>query len=115
METITLFYTIVILGVFASSCSQILLKKSADSTHKSWLASMLNWRVILAYAIFFGSLLLNITAMSKGVNLKDMPVLESLGYVFVPILSWVFIKEKIDKRMLVSMCLIIIGIIIFYQ
>lgn len=76
---------------------------------------MLNWRVILAYAIFFGSLLLNITAMSKGVNLKDMPVLESLGYVFVPILSWVFIKEKIDKRMLVSMCLIIIGIIIFYQ
>lgn len=76
---------------------------------------MLNWRVILAYAIFFGSLLINITAMSKGVNLKDMPVLESLGYVFVPILSWVFIKEKIDKRMLVSMCLIIIGIIIFYQ
>lgn len=115
MQAITLFYLLVILSIFASACSQILLKQSADSKHKSWLASMLNWRVILAYAIFFGSLLINITAMSKGVNLKDLPVLESLGYVFVPILSWFILKEKIDKRMLLSMTLIIIGIIIFYQ
>lgn len=115
MQAITLFYLLVILGIFSSACSQILLKQSADKQHKSWLASMLNWRVILAYAIFFGSLLINITAMSKGVNLKDLPVLESLGYVFVPILSWIVLKEKIDRRMLLSMTLIIIGIIIFYQ
>lgn len=115
MQNITLFYLLVILGIFVSACSQILLKQSADSQHKSWLSSMLNWRVILAYSIFFGSLLINITAMSKGVNLKDLPILESLGYVFVPILSWFVLKEKIDKRMLLSMTLIIIGIIIFYQ
>ena len=115
MQTITFFYFWVVFGIFASACSQILLKQSADNNHKSWLASMLNWRVILAYLIFFGSLIINITAMSRGVNLKDLPVLESLGYVFVPILSWFFLKEKIDKRILLSMTLIIIGIIIFYQ
>lgn len=115
MEVTALFYILIVFGVFASACSQLLLKQSADKQYKSWLASMLNWRVILAYAIFFGSLLINITAMSKGVNLKDLPVLESLGYIFVPVLSWFVLKEKIDRRMLLSMTLIIIGIIIFYQ
>ena len=48
---------------------------------------MLNWKVIIAYAIFGGALLINITAMSKGVKLKDLPILESLGYIFVPTLA----------------------------
>lgn len=76
---------------------------------------MLNWRVILAYAIFFGSLFINITAMSKGVNLKDLPILESLGYVFVPILSCVILKEKIELRTIISILCILVGIYIFYQ
>lgn len=115
MQEISFFYQLVIVGIFASACSQILLKQSADHKYRSWLSSILNWRVTLAYSIFFGSLLINITAMSRGVNLKDLPVLESLGYVFVPVLSWLFLKEKIDKQILLSMALIIIGVIIFYQ
>ena len=83
--------------------------------HRSFLRSMLNWRVITAYGIFFGSLLVNITAMSKGVKLKDMPILESLGYVFVPLLSYMVLKEEITKRTLVSIVLILIGIYVFYQ
>lgn len=75
---------------------------------------MLNWRVITAYAIFFVSLFINITAMSQGVNLKDLPILESLGYVFVPLLSYLVLKEKFTKRMLTSTALILIGIYIFY-
>lgn len=75
---------------------------------------MLNWRVIMAYAIFFASLFINITAMSQGVNLKDLPILESLGYVFVPLLSYWVLKEKITKRTLTSIALILIGIYIFY-
>lgn len=114
MERITLFYIIVIAGIFASACSQLLLKKSADRTYSSWLASMLNWRVILAYVIFFGSLVINVTAMSQGVNLKDLPILESLGYVFVPCLSWIVLKEKITRRTIISIVFILTGIVIFY-
>lgn len=76
---------------------------------------MLNWRVITAYAVLFGSLFINVTAMRKGVNLKDLPILESLGYVFVPLLSLVLLKEKIEKRTIVAMILIIAGIILFYM
>lgn len=114
MEGIVFWYILVVMGIFISACSQLLLKKSADKEHKSFVQSMFNWRVITAYAIFLGSLFINITAMSKGVNLKDMPILESLGYIFVPLLSFLVLQEKITKRTLISMILIMLGIIIFY-
>ena len=110
----TFWYGLVVAGIFLSACSQLLLKKSADQEHKNFIRSMMNWRVIVAYLIFFGSLFINITAMSKGVNLKDMPILESLGYIFVPVLSLCVLREQISKRTIVSMILILIGIIMFY-
>ena len=115
MAEITIFYILVVTGIFASACSQLLLKKSADKEYQSWLKSILNWRVISAYGIFFCSLLINITAMSQGMNLKDLPILESLGYVFVPLLSFFVLKEKITKRVIISIVLILIGIVWFYN
>lgn len=109
-----IWYLCVVVGVFLCSCSQILLKKSAEKKYKRMYFSMLNWRVITSYVIFLLSLLVNIMAMSKGVNLKDVPILESLGYIFVPILSAVFLREKIDISTYFSMFLIFLGIIVFY-
>lgn len=114
MERIIPFYSLVIFGVFAAACSQLLLKKSAERTYVSWVASIINWRVILAYTIFFFSLLINITAMSYGVKLKDLPILEALGYVFVPSLSWFILKENVSKTTILSILFILVGIIIFY-
>ena len=114
MEEITIYYLLVVAGIFASACSQVLLKKSATEEHGSLVASILNKRVIMAYAIFGMSILINITAMSKGVNLKDLPILESLGYVFVPLISYFFLREVITTRTIVSILLILLGIYIFY-
>lgn len=114
MEKIT-FYILVIIGVFLCSCSQLLLKKSADMECKNLIQSILNWRVILAYSIFFGSIIINITAMQNGVCLKNLPILESLGYIFVPFLSFLMLKEKITKQTFLSILLILIGIYLFYQ
>lgn len=114
MEEIVLYYVIVVAGVFACACSQILLKNSANEKHKNFIYSVLNWKVIAAYGISFGVLAFNIMAMSKGVNLKDMPILESSGYIFVPLLSFLVLKEKVTKQLILSMFLIIIGIVIFY-
>lgn len=114
MSEVTLYYLLVIVGIFLSSCSQLLLKKSADKDKGSLIKSVLNWRVIVSYSVLFLSLFINITAMGKGVRLKDMPVLESLGYVFVPFLSLFFLSEKLTFRSYVSILFIIIGIIIFY-
>ena len=53
--------------------------------------------------------------MQNGIDLKDLPILESLGYVFVPILSFFVLNEKITKQTALSMLLIFVGIFIFYQ
>ena len=109
-----MMYVIVLFGMFACSISQILLKYSANKTHDSFVASILNWRVILAYGIFFGSLLINVSAMRHGLNLKELPVLEASSYIFVPILSLLFLHEKIGIKELCAMFFIVLGIIIFY-
>lgn len=114
MEPVTTFYILVVIGIFASSSSQLLLKKSACREHSSFADSMFNWRVLTAYAIFFSSLFINITAMSHGVNLKDFPILESLGYIFVPFLSSILLKENITRKTIGAIALIILGIYIFY-
>lgn len=110
----TVFHIIVIVGVVLSALSQILLKKSAMENHKSKIFEILNLKVILAYTIFFVVIFANIYALQKGVKLKYMPVLESLGYIFVPVFSSFFLSEKIEKKNIFSIGLIIAGIIIFY-
>jgi len=109
-----IYYLLVAFGVFACSASQILLKKSATIEHHSPIYELLNWRVIVAYGIMFLTLVANIFAMSHGVLLKDMPILESLGYIFVPVLSMLFLAEKIKRNNVVAIGLIVIGIIVFY-
>lgn len=97
-----------------SSCSQILLKKSAQKEHTSRISEMVNVRVVLAYSVFLLSVIINVIALGHGVNVKDLPILEALGYIFVPILSYIFIKEKITKRCATAILMILGGIIIFY-
>lgn len=113
MGTLT-FYILVAVGVFLSSCSQILLKKSAQVEHSSKITEMLNKRVIFAYGIFFCSVVINIIALAHGVKVKDLPILEALGYIFVPLLSLVFLQEKFSKRTSLAIVFIICGIIVFY-
>ncbi len=53
--------------------------------------------------------------MRHGVQLKEMAMLESLGYIFVPLLSVVLLKEQVSKRIVCGILLIIFGIVVFYQ
>ena len=52
--------------------------------------------------------------MSHGLNLKELPVLEASSYLFVPLLSYLILKEKIGLRELGAMFLIFFGILVFY-
>ena len=75
---------------------------------------ILNPQVVFSYGIFFCTLLINIWAMSRGVQLKEMAMMESLGYVFVPLLSFLILHESISKRTILSILVIIFGIFVFY-
>jgi drug/metabolite transporter (DMT)-like permease len=107
-------YLIVLIGIFSCSFSQLLLKKSAGKKHRSGIFEMLNPLVLFSYAIFFVVLVVNIWALSRGLQLKELALLESLGYIFVPLLSWLVLKEQITKRTILAILMIISGIIVFY-
>ena len=95
-----------------SAVSQILLKQSANITYKNPLREYLNWRVILAYGIFFGVLLLNTWCYTR-VDMKFGPVIDTAAYVFVLIFSWRILKEKITRGKIIGNLIIILGILIY--
>ena len=102
------FLLIMLGGTFFSAISQILLKQSANIQYSNPLREYLNWRVILAYFLFFGILLLNTWCYTK-VDMRYGPVIDTAAYVFVLLLSKVILKEKITKRKIAGVILILIG------
>lgn len=109
-----MYIILAIFSVLMASTAQMLLKKSASQNHQSFMREYLNGWVIGGYSIMGLSLLMNIFAMSRGVDLKEMSVIESLSYLFVPLLSaWLF-REVISTRKVMAIMIIMIGIFLFF-
>ena len=96
---------------FLSALSQLLLKKAADNPKYSGIRTYLNAQVILAYGLFFGCMLLNVVAL-RTLDLTIASVLEASGYLYVMVLSWFFLKEKITPRKLIGNLVIVLGIVL---
>lgn len=109
-----MFYILVILSVFAAACAQMLLKQGARMNYTTWWRQYINVWVIGGYVIMACSLVLNIFCMSRGVQVKEVSVIESLSYLFVPTLAFFLFKEQLTKRKLCAITIIICGIIIFF-
>lgn len=109
-----MYIAIVILSVFAAACAQMLLKQGARMKYTTWWRQYINVWVIGGYAIMACSLVLNIFCMSQGVQVKEVSVIESLSYLFVPALAFFLFKERLTKRKLCAITIIICGIIIFF-
>lgn len=112
MNKVFLFSCFYLVSVFVSSVSQILLKKSAREPHKNRIAEYLDMRVIVAYVLFFGATLITVFAL-KYVPVSLGTVLESAGYLFVTALGVIFLKEKLSRRKLLGLTIIIAGIAIY--
>lgn len=61
-----------------------------------------------------GTMMMNIFAMSRGVEVKEVSIIESMSYLFVPILSFIVFKERLTWRKIIAIGVIIIGIIVFF-
>lgn len=109
-----MYYVIVILSVFAAACAQMLLKQGARQNYAGFWRQYLNPWVISGYGIMFASMIINIYAMSKGVQVKEVSIIESLSYLFVPCMAFVLFQERIKPRKVAAIAVIIIGIIIFF-
>ena len=112
MSRLTVYVLIYISSVFVSSISQIILKKSAGITYKSWIYEYLNPRVIIAYGLFFVSTLLTMYAL-KVVPLTMSTLLEGSGYIFVFVLGYFFLQEKMTLKKWIGSAFIVAGILVY--
>ena len=107
-----IFSGVFLFSVLISSISQILLKKSADKTYDSRLKEYLNPLVIIAYGMFFCSMMITMYCY-RYVDVSAGPIFESAGYIFVGVLGYIFLKEKFTAKKIIGMLLIMIGIVVF--
>lgn len=112
-EMLTAVFSCVFLGsVLISSVSQILLKKSANKTYDNRLKEYLNPLVIVAYIMFFCSMMITMYCY-RFVDVSAGPILESAGYIFVAVLGYIFLKERFTRKKIIGMAVIIAGIALF--
>ena len=107
-----LYSCLMLLGVFISSLSQVLLKKSANEKHQSYFQEYCNAKVITAYAMLLSATLISVIAF-KVVPLSLGNILDAFGYVFITILSTTIFKEKITLKKLFAMALIASGTLVY--
>lgn len=108
------YYALGILSVVIASFSQILLKKGAMKQYDSFIREYLNVYVISGYFFMFGSVFLTMIVY-RGMDFMNVPVLEAIGYVLVPLLSYLFFKESLTKKKMAGIACILAGIIVYYM
>lgn len=112
MSRLAVYVCIYVSSVFVASISQVMLKTSAEKEYKNRLFEYLNPLVVIAYGLFFISTFLTVYAL-KVVPLSLGNLLESSGYIFVPLLSFLVLKEKMTKNMWIGSAFIIAGILVY--
>ncbi len=100
-------------AVIISATSQMFLKKAAQKKYDSFIKEYLNPWVIIGYILMILSTLCVIFAY-KGVDYKNGPIIESLGYILIMILGRIIFKEKLTKNKIIGNLLILLGVIVFY-
>lgn len=102
------FYVLLfIISIILASFSQIILKKGSKEKN-----IFINKYTIVGYLLMLISTLFTLYGY-KGVQLSLSQILQSLSFIFVAILSKVFLNEKISRKTIIGICLIIVGIIIY--
>ena len=102
-----------LLSVIISAFSQVLLKIAANRTYDSRIREYLNPLVIAAYGIFGLSWAMTTYALRYVEYAKNSPVIEATSYIWGPLFGVVLLREKITKRRLTGMAVILVGIMIF--
>ncbi len=101
-----------VFSVFVASLSQTLLKWESGREHKNLIREYLNVGVIGGYGLLALSMLLTMFAYKK-LPLSTTPAFESCSYIFVTILGAAVFHERVTKKKLLALGLIVAGILVF--
>lgn len=111
-EKMLLHAAFLLLGIFISALSQIMLKKATLKKFDSIFKEYLNPLVISSYGLYIVTTVLSVVAY-KEIPLSLGMVLETTGYFYVTVLGVVILGEKLNMKKVFSLLVIIAGIIIY--
>ena len=109
---ISISIILLVVMVFVSSLTQIMLKKEANKKTKSIVRKFINFNVLFSYFIYFVIAFINVF-LYRNIDYGVIIVVESFSYVFILLLSRVILKEKITKLQILGVLLINIGIYLY--
>lgn len=109
-----MYKLVVIACVLMAAVAQMMLKKGATLQHSSLIREYLNPWVMGGYMLMGLSMMGNIFAMSNGVQVKEVSIMESFSYLFVPLLSWLIFGEHFTRRKMLAIAIIMLGVFIFF-
>ena len=106
------YLALAICSVFVASLSQTLLKWESGRAHSNLIREYINVGVIGGYGLLALSMLLTMFAYKK-LPLSMTPAFESFSYIFVTIFGVAVFHEKVTKKKLLALGLIVAGILVF--
>jgi len=112
MSELARYSILFLIAVFVAAAAQVLLKKAAMKKYPNFIAEYLNPTVIFAYILFFGATLVDVFAY-KVIPLSLGPILEATAYIYVTIFGVTIFHEKVNKKEILALGIIIVGIIVY--
>lgn len=107
-----MYWYLLAFGVLLGSIAQIPLKASSGKRVVSPLRYFLNRNTLLGYSMMLVSAGLGFVSI-RHLELKYMPIVESMGYVYILIIGSLVFKERITVRGFLACVLILSGVIVF--
>lgn len=107
IKLIILILSSSIIGAFGS----LMLKKASGNLELK-IKSLFNWHLILGFFFYFIASLIGIIAYKSGDLSLIYPIGTSITYVWVLLLSYFILKEKIGVYKIIGIGLIITGVMV---
>ncbi len=103
---------VLLMSIFISSISQVILKKSTFKHYDSVIREYINLPVVLAYSIFLVATTMSVFAYG-AIPLSLAVALETTSYLYITFFGVAIFKEKLTKQKIFSLALIIVGILVY--
>ncbi len=107
-----LCYALAAAGALVTAVSQLLLKTQANTSEEaSFLRKFLNPRVIISYGMLLAVMAMNQVALIY-LPASALPCFTATSFFWIYLLGWIFLKEKIGKRKILGVALILAGVLV---
>ena len=107
-----MFYAVAVIVAIFASFGHICFKTFALKHKTAFPALLMDRHLIFGSAFFGTSVILSIIAL-KFIDFSSFYSFTALNYLFISVLSKVYLKERIDKSKIIGNVIIIFGILVY--